>query len=255
MEINGWRLIERIGAGGMGEVWRARHARLGVGALKLLREELLADREARSRFRREAMTLQRIQGLCTGRVLDVEVKGPSPYIVTEYVAGPTLRAHIAQDGPITDDNVLQAFALGLAEALVAVHDAGVVHRDLTATNVLMANTGPKVVDFGIARYVDASYSTTTVFSIGTPGWMSPEQILGDDVGPPSDMFCWGLLVCYAAGGRELLWYRLSRGAAVSHRARGAVGAGVAFQHRAAGRPGAGQASAIAADRRAGAPVD
>jgi serine/threonine protein kinase len=216
MEINGWRLIERIGAGGMGEVWRARHARLGVGALKLLREELLADREARSRFRREAMTLQRIQGLCTGRVLDVEVKGSSPYIVTEYVAGPTLRAHIAQDGPITDDNVLQAFALGLADALVAVHDAGVVHRDLTATNVLMANTGPKVVDFGIARYVDASYSTTTVFSIGTPGWMSPEQILGDDVGPPSDMFCWGLLVCYAAGGRncfgigspEALLYRI-----------------------------------------------
>ena len=216
MEINGWRLIERIGAGGMGEVWRARHAHLGVGALKLLREELLADREARSRFRREAMTLQRIQGLCTGRVLDVEVDGQTPYIVTEYVAGPTLRAHIAQAGPITDANVLQAFALGLAEALKAVHRAGVVHRDLTATNVLMASKGPKVVDFGIARCVDASYSTTTVFSIGTPGWMSPEQVVGDDVGPPSDMFCWGLLVCYAASGRncfgvgspEALLYRI-----------------------------------------------
>lgn len=203
MAINGWRLIERIGAGGMGEVWRARHARFGVGALKLLREELLADREARSRFRREARTLQRIEGLCTGRVLDVEVEGAAPYIVTEFVAGPTLRAHIARNGPIANADVLRAFALGLAEALVAVHGAGVVHRDLTPTNVLMADNGPKVVDFGIARYVDAMQVTTTAFSIGTPGWMSPEQIRGGDVGPPSDMFCWGLLVCFAASGRNV----------------------------------------------------
>jgi len=123
--------------------------------------------------------------------------------VTEYVAGPTLRSYIARTGPITDEGVINAFAVGLAEALVAVHAAGVVHRDLTATNVLMAGQGPKVVDFGIARYVDAVQVTTTAFSIGTPGWMSPEQIRGDDVGPPSDMFCWGLLVCFAAGARNV----------------------------------------------------
>jgi serine/threonine protein kinase len=203
MAINGWRLIERIGAGGMGEVWRARHARMGVGALKLLREELLADREARSRFRREARTLRRIDGLCAARVLDVDLEGDSPYIVTEYVAGPTLRFYIARTGPVTDAGIVRAFALGLAEGLVAVHEAGVVHRDLTATNVLLARNGPKIVDFGIARYVDALQVTTSALSIGTPGWMSPEQILGDDVGPPSDMFCWGLLVCFAAGGRNV----------------------------------------------------
>ena len=203
MAINGWRLIERIGAGGMGEVWRARHARMGVGALKLLREELLADREARSRFRREARTLQRIDGLCAARVLDVDLEGESPYIVTEYVAGPTLRSYVARTGPVTDVSIVRAFALGLAEGLVAVHEAGVVHRDLTATNVLLAGSGPKIVDFGIARYVDALQVTTTALSIGTPGWMSPEQVRGDDVGPSSDMFCWGLLVCFAAGGRNV----------------------------------------------------
>ena len=203
MTINGWQLIERIGAGGMGEVWRAQHAHLGTGALKLLRAELLADRDALSRFRREARTLQRIAGQCTGRVLDVEVDGSTPYIVTEYVAGPTLRAYVGRNGPIAADDVLEAFGLGLAEALTAVHAAGVVHRDLTANNVLMGSDGPKVVDFGIARYVDANQVTTTAFSIGTPGWMSPEQIRGGDVGPPSDMFCWALLVCFAASGRNV----------------------------------------------------
>jgi serine/threonine protein kinase len=199
MAINGWQLIEQIGSGGMGVVWRAEHPRHGMGALKLLRDDRLGDPAARARFRREAEALQQVDGLCTGRVLDVHVDGDQPYIVTEYVAGPTLTAHITDDGPLTG-GLLQAFALGMAEALVAVHQAGVVHRDLSPTNVLMSADGPKVVDFGIARYADAPTVTRTGMAIGTPGWMSPEQLRGSDAGPAADMFCWALLVCYAASG-------------------------------------------------------
>jgi len=194
-----YRLRRRLGAGGMGVVYLGDHAGSPV-AIKVLRPELAADPAFRARFRREVEAAARVAGARTARVLDADGDGPSPYLVTEYVEGPTLCEAVASGGPFRGRR-LASLAAGVAEALAAIHAHGLVHRDLKPSNVLLSPTGPKVIDFGIARAVDATALTRTGLRFGTPAWMAPEQLQDHPVTPAADVFAWGGLVAFAATGR------------------------------------------------------
>jgi serine/threonine protein kinase len=169
-------------------------------AIKMLRPELADDGEFRARFRREAATLEKVRGLCTVRVIEADPESPRPFLVTEYAEGPSLAEWVSSRGPFQPE-MLYGLATGLAEALAAVHAAGIVHRDLKPSNVLLTATGPKVIDFGIAQAVDATVLTRTGITVGSPGFMAPEQILGQ-AAQPADVFAWGVTVTYAATGQS-----------------------------------------------------
>ncbi|MCW2934814.1 MAG: serine/threonine protein kinase [Actinomycetia bacterium] len=212
--IGRYRLIARLGAGGMGVVYLADAGNGGRVAIKVLRPELSDDAEFRARFRREVIALGRVSGICTVRVIEADVDADQPYLVTEYAAGPTLAEWAGEDGPFGLE-MLTSLAAGLAEALAAIHAAGVVHRDLKPGNVLLTADGPRVIDFGIAQTLDATSVTRTGMSVGSPGFMAPEQVRGKS-GPAADIFAWGLTVAYAASGRppfgtgpaDVIFYRI-----------------------------------------------
>jgi serine/threonine protein kinase len=196
-----WRLIGRLGAGGMGVVYLGRDRRGRRVAVKVPRADLARDPEFRERFRREAEAASAVTARSTARVLEVRADGKRPYIVSEYVEGPTLEAAVAAEGPLVGRSLV-AFAAGVAEAMAAMHAAGVTHRDLTPVNVILGRWGPKIIDFGIARAEDSATLTHTGMRIGTPAWMAPEQARGERVGPAVDTFAWGTLVAYAGTGRH-----------------------------------------------------
>nr|WP_052478369.1 protein kinase [Kibdelosporangium sp. MJ126-NF4]CEL17935.1 putative serine/threonine protein kinase [Kibdelosporangium sp. MJ126-NF4]CTQ90838.1 putative serine/threonine protein kinase [Kibdelosporangium sp. MJ126-NF4] len=198
--IGGYRVQGRIGAGGMGVVYLA-HSPDGPVAIKILRREYAEDHAFRARFRREAAVLTRVDGAFTARVLAVDVNAPDPYLVLEYVDGPSLAARVAESGPLPPDMV-RVLAAGLAAALAAIHRGGIVHRDLKPANVLLSPQGPKVIDFGIAWLADMTSVTETGVVIGSPAFMAPEQITGRP-GPPADVFSWAVTVAYAATGRAV----------------------------------------------------
>jgi serine/threonine protein kinase len=197
--VGGYRLTARLGAGGMGVVYLGTAKDGSQVAIKMLRPELADDTEFRVRFRREAATLEKVRGLCTVRVIEADSESPRPFLVTEYADGPSLAEWVNGHGPFGAE-MLYGLATGLAEALAAIHAAGVVHRDLKPSNVLLAATGPKVIDFGIAQALDATVLTRTGMTVGSPGFMAPEQILGQ-AGQPADVFAWGVTVAYAATGQ------------------------------------------------------
>ncbi len=198
--LGGYTLRGRLGEGGQGVVYLGadRHGRLA--AVKWLRPHLAGDAVAAERFAREAAAAQRVAPFCTAQVLATGVWEGRPYIVSEYVDGPSLRQVVTEEGP-RPEAALYRLAIGTATALAAVHRAGIVHRDLSATNVLLGGEGWRIIDFGIARALDAT-PTITVTPVGTPAYMAPEQILDQRVGPAADMFAWGCLMVYAATGRE-----------------------------------------------------
>lgn len=198
-KVGGYRLSARLGAGGMGVVYLGAAKDGSRVAVKMLRPELADDTEFRARFRREAATLEKVSGLCTVRVIEADSESPRPFLVTEYAEGPSLAEWVNTQGPFHAE-MLYGLATGLAEALVAIHTAGIVHRDLKPSNVLLTATGPKVIDFGIAQALDATVLTQTGMTIGSPGFMAPEQILGQ-AGQPADVFAWGVTVAYAATGQ------------------------------------------------------
>jgi hypothetical protein len=169
-------------------------------ALKVLRPELGDDPEFRARFRQEVAAAQRVSGLFTAQVLDADPDGSPPWLVTAYVPGHSLSQAVATSGPLPERSVLLLMA-GVAEALQAIHAAMLVHRDLKPSNVLLAADGPRVIDFGIARAVQAPGLTQTGFRMGTPQFMSPEQFQGGPVTPAADIFALGALTAYAATGR------------------------------------------------------
>ena len=200
-QIGPFRVVRRLGSGGMGRVFLCLSAGGRPVAVKLIRADLAADREFRVRFRREVEAARKVSGLYTALLVDADVDGPLPWLATAYVPGPSL-ADLVSDYGTLPAALLLALAAGLAEGLAAIHAAGVVHRDLKPSNILLADDGPRVIDFGISRAVDASVLTTAGLIIGSPGFMSPEQADGAQTGPPSDIFSLGAVLAYAATGRS-----------------------------------------------------
>ncbi|MFH8799792.1 serine/threonine-protein kinase [Streptomyces sp. NPDC017936] len=197
--VAGYRLVARLGSGGMGTVYLSHTPGGHPLALKTIRPELSGDAEFRRRFQREVRAAQRVQGLYTAPVIDYDTEGAPPWLAVAYVAGPSLASAVAEHGPLPTPSVLRLLA-GMAEALSVIHGAGIVHRDLKPSNVLLASDGPRVIDFGIARAADATALTGTGVSIGTPAFMSPEQAAGKPVTPASDVFALGQVAVFAARG-------------------------------------------------------
>ncbi|MFE7390709.1 serine/threonine-protein kinase [Streptomyces sp. NPDC057582] len=198
-EIGGYRVHARLGSGGMGVVYLAHTPGGRPIALKTVREDFAADPEFRRRFAREVASARRIHGLFTAQVVDADVDAAVPWLATTYVPGPSLQQVVERYGALPARTVLLLVA-GIAEALQSIHGAGVVHRDLKPANVLVAEDGPRVIDFGIARAADAAGLTGTGLRMGTAAYMAPEQALGHAVTPATDVFALGALAAYVAGG-------------------------------------------------------
>ncbi|MFC9975089.1 protein kinase [Spirillospora sp. NPDC127200] len=200
--VGPYTLQGRIGEGGMGAVYLGRGPDGHPVAVKIVRPELADDRAFLARFHDEARNAERVASFCTAQVLRHGEDLGTAYLVTEYIDGPSLLQHVSDNGPLSP-GMLHGVAVGVAAALVAIHSAGLVHRDLKPSNVLLSITGPRVIDFGIARALDeASGHTRTGQVVGTPGYIAPEQITTQQVSPAVDVFAWGCLVAYAANGRN-----------------------------------------------------
>ncbi|GAA5061734.1 serine/threonine-protein kinase [Nocardia callitridis] len=197
--IGDYRILGLLGSGGMGRVYLGRSAGGRTVAVKVVRPDLLGDNEFRARFRREVAAAARVDGKFTAPVLDANVDADPPWLATGYVPGPSLTEAVERYGPLSRDSLV-VLARGLAEALVAVHAAGVIHRDLKPSNVLLTLDGPRVIDFGIARAVDDSVLTTTGKVVGSPAFMCPEQASNEPVGPEGDVFALGGVLVFAATG-------------------------------------------------------
>ncbi|MEU7832892.1 serine/threonine-protein kinase [Nonomuraea sp. NPDC049129] len=194
--LGAYRLAGRLGKGGQGVVYLA-HSRDGEAvAIKLLST---GDEETRARLARELDALESIASFCTARVLDASIDGPRPYVVSEFVEGLSLAERARERGPLRGGE-LERLVVGTATALAAIHAAGIVHRDFKPANVLLGPDGPRVVDFGIARAEGAA--TLTSGLIGTPAYLSPEQIAGSPASPASDVFAWAATMVFAATGRS-----------------------------------------------------
>ncbi|MFJ2865713.1 serine/threonine-protein kinase [Kitasatospora sp. NPDC087314] len=198
-EIGGYRVCARLGAGGMGRVYLAYTPGGRPVALKVIRPELAEDPDFRHRFAQEVASARRIHGLYTAQVVDAGTDAATPWLATAFVPGPSLQQVVQRHGPLPERTVLLLLA-GIAEALQAIHAAGVVHRDLKPGNVLVAADGPRVIDFGIARAADASPLTGTGLRIGSPGYMAPEQALGLAATPATDVFALGALIASIGSG-------------------------------------------------------
>ncbi|MFJ9112113.1 serine/threonine-protein kinase [Streptomyces sp. NPDC102283] len=212
--IGAYRLLGRLGEGGMGQVFLARSDRGRTVALKLVRHELAERPEFRARFRQEVRAAHRVGGAWTAPVLDSDTEAPVPWVATGYVAGPSLQRIVSgrPGAPITDSGAYGPLPLrsvrflgsGLAHALQHIHGAGLIHRDLKPSNVLMTIDGPRVIDFGIARALESVPDgdlTRTGALVGSPGFMAPEQVRGERVTTACDVFCLGSVLAYAASGR------------------------------------------------------
>ncbi|MPV89687.1 serine/threonine-protein kinase [Georgenia ruanii] len=199
-EVGGYRLLRRLGSGGMGTVHEAVDADGRHVALKLLHPHISADPQARKRLAREVSLLHRVREAGIARVLDAEVEDAEAFVVTELVEGPTLEEDVAADGPFSPSE-LSHLAHGLAEALRAIHAVGVVHRDFKPGNVMMSEHGPVVIDFGIAQVADDARLTQTGMVTGTPGYLDPEVIAGAEPSPTCDWWGWAAVLLFAATGR------------------------------------------------------
>jgi eukaryotic-like serine/threonine-protein kinase len=198
-QLGSYRLTGVLGSGGMGRVFLGWSAGGRPVAVKVIRAELAANTEFRTRFRREVAAARTVSGLYTALLVDADLDGPVPWLATAYVDGPSLAEAVTNYGALPARSVV-ALAAGLAEALAAIHAAGLVHRDLKPSNVLLAADGPRVIDFGISRAADTTTLTHTGQSIGSPGYLSPEQAVGHSIGPSTDIFSLGAVLAFAASG-------------------------------------------------------
>jgi hypothetical protein len=213
-----YRLREQLGEGGMGVVYLATDPADRLVAVKALRRGVPGELTARRRLAREFETMRRVHSTFVAEVIDANVENDPPYIVTRYVPGRTLEDVVAQDGPVTGLALLRLTS-GLAQALAAVHAAGVVHRDLKPANVMIVDGDPVVIDFGIAQAPDSTRLTMTGMFMGTPGYLAPEVIEGSPSGPAADVHSWAATVAFAATGQppfgsgtfESIFYRIING--------------------------------------------
>ncbi|MFF9776927.1 protein kinase [Streptomyces sp. NPDC013978] len=200
--VGPYRLLGRLGSGGMGRVYLGRSAGGRTVAVKVVHPHFALDEEFRARFRREVDAARRVGGAWTAPVLDADPEASVPWVATGYAAGPSLAAAVTDGGPLPPHSV-RVLGAGLAEALAAVHALDLVHRDVKPSNVLLTVDGPLLIDFGIARATDGTASlTSTGVSIGSPGYMSPEQILGKGITGAADVFSLGAVLAYAATGES-----------------------------------------------------
>ncbi|HEY7484224.1 MAG TPA: serine/threonine-protein kinase [Streptosporangiaceae bacterium] len=200
--VGPYQIVGRLGAGGMGAVYLGRADDGQVVAVKVIRPGLAEDRAFRERFESEVQNAKRVASFCTAAVIGSGVHDERPYLVTEYIDGPTLYDQVGTQGALAP-GTLHGVAVGVAAALTAIHAAGLVHRDLKPSNVILSMSGPRVIDFGIARALDAtSFHTATGDLIGSPGWMAPEHLLRQHVTTASDVFAWGCLVAFSGRARH-----------------------------------------------------
>jgi hypothetical protein len=199
VQVGPYQLGGVLGAGGMGRVFLGWSSDARPVAVKVIRPDLASDPEFRVRFRREVDAARAISGLYTAQLVDADTDSPMPWLATAYLDGPSLNEAVTSYGPLPTATVL-ALAAGLAEALAAVHAMGLVHRDIKPSNVLLASDGPRVIDFGISRAAESTALTSTGQFIGSPGYLSPEQAIGRQAGPPSDIFSLGAVLAFAASG-------------------------------------------------------
>ncbi|REE95962.1 serine/threonine protein kinase [Thermomonospora umbrina] len=193
--VGGYRLTGRLGMGGQGVVYLGTGEDGTVVAVKVLRPEIAAEPRVRERFTKEIAAAARVDPFCIAQVLDASLEGPRPYIVTEYIDGPSLQESGPRSGP-----ALRRLAVATATALAAIHGAGIVHRDFKPSNVMLGPDGPRVIDFGIARDSESPLTVTSGI-IGTPAYMAPEQFAGRSSGPAMDVWAWAAVVAFAATGR------------------------------------------------------
>jgi hypothetical protein len=198
--IGEFRLHAQLGAGGMGQVYLGFSPAGRAVAVKVIHQQFARDQEFLRRFSHEVAAASAVGGMYTAPVVDYDLTSATPWLATAYVPGPTLAAFISKHGALPE-TALWRLAAGLAEALRAVHAKGLIHRDLKPANVLLADSGPHVIDFGISRASSSMTQLTSAgMAIGTPGYMSPEQAQVQTVGPPSDMFSLGCVLAFAAAG-------------------------------------------------------
>ncbi len=195
-----FRLLHRLGTGGMGRVYLGESPDGAMVAVKLIRSDLADNPDFRRRFAQEVAAAKRVGGPFTATVVDADPDGPQPWLVTSYVSGPSLADAVTDFGPLPVAAV-RALAAGLAHGLSTVHVAGLVHGDLKPSNVLLGIDGPRIIDFGIARAADSTWLTCNDGVMGSPGFMSPEQAEGLEVGPAADIFSLGGVLAYAASGK------------------------------------------------------
>ncbi|WP_053174368.1 serine/threonine-protein kinase [Nonomuraea sp. SBT364] len=244
-----YRLLRRLGEGGMGVVHLATDPQGRQVAVKVLRSEVAGDEVARRRLAREVETMRRVRSSYIAEVLDADVTGHRPYIVTRYVPGRPLDEIVKNDGPL-DLPALLKIGYGVAAALAAVHSVGVIHRDLKPGNVLILDGEPVLIDFGIAQAVDATRLTQTGMFIGTPGYLAPEIIEGQEAGPEVDIHAWAGTLLYAGTGQppfgkgtlEMVFYNITAGKADVSAAPKAIQPllKAAFQRNPAKRPKAAE---------------
>ncbi|MFD0776122.1 serine/threonine-protein kinase, partial [Streptomonospora algeriensis] len=217
--VGPYAIRRRIGQGGMGVVYQAvdpRNDRLV--AIKVLRPEVAGDHIARARLAREVATMRRVHSANVAEVIDADTDAELPWVVTEYIPGPTLDSTVTDHGPLRG-RALSRYVTGLARAVEDIHAADVIHRDLKPGNVIISNGEPIVIDFGIAHAVDGAKLTQTGTFVGTPSYLSPEVIEGTDLGPATDIHAWGGTVAFASTGNppygsgsfEVIFFRILNG--------------------------------------------
>lgn len=200
MRVGGYQLLTRLGEGGMGVVHLARGPSGERVALKVIRPNVVGDDESRARLAREVNSLSRVRSRRVAEIIDADPWGPVPFVATRYVPGLSLHDHVAEEGPLDDDDLVW-FARCLGEALATVHAAGVLHRDVKPSNVLMEGRSPVLIDFGLARVADDPRLTAQGWLVGTPGYLAPEILHGEDATTAADVHSWAATVAFAGTGR------------------------------------------------------
>ncbi|ADI03206.1 secreted protein [Streptomyces bingchenggensis BCW-1] len=200
--IGRYHLTARLGQGGMGTVYLGRSPGQRLVAVKAIRPEFAADPTFRERFAREIDAARRVGGFHTAPVVDADSRGDLPWLATEYIPGPSLHDVLRQQGALPTRTLL-TLAVGIAEALEGIHACGIIHRDLKPSNIIVSSTGPRVIDFGIARALDSTALTRTNHVVGTQGFLAPEQLTGTSITPAADLYAFGMVLCHAAGATPL----------------------------------------------------